>query len=613
MQNNNQQLKYGNYNRKSSEARERQALSIPSQIEWVKETAGRYKITIIKTYKEEKSAETPYCRPEFDQMVADVRRGVVNALVEWKLDRLARNPEEAGVIIGMLKRGELKHIITSDREYRPEDNAIISYVDFGMADQYVRDLSKNVKRGLRTKLDLGWKPGYAPLGYMNTKNYEEKGKNKIIKDPERFDLVKQMWQMMLTGNYTGMQILRVTRNDWKLKSRPTRKYPNGRLIGRSTLYRIFTDTTYYGWFEYGKVIKDKNNNIILNERKPYKCHDEFEPMITEEEFDRVQKILGRKGKPRPQKHRFAFTGLMRCSNCDALITAEEKIKRQKNGNVHTYIYYHCTKRKDSNCPEKMIELSELNQQIDKAIGQFTISDRFHKWAIEYLHELRKDEAQSQHAAFGGKQKALNDITKRLETLLVRWSSPENANGLLISDSEYQNLKTNLLKEKADVESDLRKQGKALEDWLELAERTFNFARYARIWFKQGDRDTKRAVFACLGSHLWLGGQNVSIEWRKSFSLIFEKLPQAEKELAAVRTSQNSVNKEQLAVLAASCPSWRRREDSNLRTPFGGYLISSEVLSATQPRLLNFSNLSCFFEFVTFAIIKKWILKKRTAS
>ena len=212
---------------------------------------------------------------------------------------------------------------------------------------------------------------------------------------------------------------------------------------------MFTDTAYYGWFEYNG--------------QQYKFNDEFEPMITEEEFDRVQKIMGRKGKPRPQKHRFAFTGLMRCSNCDALITAKEKIKRQKNGNVHTYIYYHCTKRKDSNCPEKMVELSELNQQIDEAIGQFTISDRFHKWAIEYLHELRKDEAQSQHVAFEGKQKALNDVTRRLEALLVRWSSPENANGQLISDTEYQNLKTNLLKEKADVESNLQKQGKALED------------------------------------------------------------------------------------------------------------------------------------------------------
>jgi hypothetical protein len=116
------------------------------------------------------------------------------------------------------------------------------------------------------------------------------------------------------------------------------------------------------------------------------------------------------------------------------------------------------------------------------------------------------------------------------------------------------------------EGDLKAQGKALEDWLKLSERTFNFARYARIWFKQGDKDTKRAIFACLGSHPYLGGQNVSIEWCKSFSLIFEKLPQAEKELPMVRTplkDQNPlIKKDNLALMLRDCPTWRSLSDSN---------------------------------------------------
>lgn len=545
MKTDNQQLKYGNYNRKSSEAKERQVLSIGSQIDWANEIAERYKIQIKKRYKEEKSAETPYCRPGFDQMVSDIHAGAINALIEWKLDRLARNPEEAGIILGMLKRGEIKHIITSDREYRPEDNAIISYVDFGMADQYVRDLSKNVKRGLKAKLEMGWYPSRAPLGYLNSERSENKGRNWILKDPERFDMVKKMWKMMLTGNYSVMEILKIANKEWKLKTRPTKRHVGLKPLSRSNIYKIFTNPFYYGYFEYGKGA----------EKQLYKGR--HEPMITEEEFDRVQKILGRKGKPRPKQHRFAFTGLMHCSNCEAMVTAEEKIKRQKNGNVHTYVYYHCTKRKDENCPEKMIELSELNKQIDEAIGKFTISGRFHTWAIQYLHELRKDEAQSQQVIFDNKQKTLSDITKRLEALLIKYTSPENTGGKFISDNEYQTLKTSLLKERTSIENEVRAQGKAIEDWLDMSERTFNFARYARIWFKQGDRDTKRAIFACLGSHLYLGGQRINVEWRKSFSLVFEKLPQAEKELAMVRTSENADNKRQIAVLAATCPTWRR--------------------------------------------------------
>ncbi|MBI5078105.1 MAG: recombinase family protein [Candidatus Yonathbacteria bacterium] len=546
MQINNQQLKYFIYCRKSTEDEDRQILSLDSQKKELEELAAHLDLRVIKIFKESKSAKEPDKRPVFAEITARIKCGEAQGVLCWKLDRLARNPDEAGKIIGMLQREEIKHIRTHEKDYRPEDNSLLSYVEFGIANQYIRDLSKNVKRGLKAKLEMGWYPSRAPLGYLNTERSEDKGRNWILKDPERFDMVKQMWQMMLTGNYTVMQILNTANKEWKLKTRPTKRHVGLKPLSRSNIYNIFTSPFYYGWFEYGKGA----------DKQLYK--GKHEPMITEEEFDRVQKILGRQGKPRPKQHRFAFTGLMVCSNCGAMITAEEKIKRQKNGNVHTYIYYHCTKRKDANCPERMIELSKLNAQIDEAIGQFTISDRFHKWAIEYLHELRKNEAQSQHAVFDNKQKILSDTTKRLTVLLDKYTSLENTGGQLISDFEYQTLKTRLLKEKADIESDLKTQGKALEDWLEMSERTFNFARYARIWFKQGDRDIKRAVFACLGSHFYLGGQNVSIEWRKSFSLIFEKLPQAEKELTAVRTSKNADNKRQIAVIAATCPTLRRR-------------------------------------------------------
>jgi len=47
-------------------------------------------------------------------------------------------------------------------------------------------------------------------------------------------------------------------------------------------------------------------------------------MITQDEYDRVQVLLGRKGNPRPKKHNFAFRGLIRCGECGATVTCEEK-------------------------------------------------------------------------------------------------------------------------------------------------------------------------------------------------------------------------------------------------------------------------------------------------
>jgi len=89
-------------------------------------------------------------------------------------------------------------------------------VEFGMANQFILDLSTDVKRGLRNKVKMGWLPGVAPPGYLNNK-IEEKGKKDIIKDPERFDMIKKIWELMLKGTYTPPQILKTVNEKWKYK------------------------------------------------------------------------------------------------------------------------------------------------------------------------------------------------------------------------------------------------------------------------------------------------------------------------------------------------------------------------------------------------------------
>ena len=79
----------------------------------------------------------------------------------------------------MLQRGIIKHIQAYDRSYHPEDNVLLMSVEFGMANQFILDLSKNVKRGLRTKAEKGWLPTTAPLGYLNDKS-KERGKSASI-------------------------------------------------------------------------------------------------------------------------------------------------------------------------------------------------------------------------------------------------------------------------------------------------------------------------------------------------------------------------------------------------------------------------------------------------
>lgn len=534
MENKTEKVKnYFNYNRKSTENAERQVLSIPAQIEWAHGIAKDRKVNVKAVFSESKSAKVPDNRPLFTEMVIRIKKGEAIGIICWKMDRLARNPEEAGIVLGMLKRGEIQHIITNEREYRPEDNAIISYVDFGMADQYVRDLSRNVKRGMDKKAAMGWRPGRAPLGYLNSKT-KLQGEQDISNDPERFELVKQLLRTMLTGNYTRQELLEYANNDMGLtvtamKTKPARK------LHMSELYRILTNPFYYGWYAW----PENSENWI---------EGKHEPMITMGEYDRIQFLLGRKGRPRPKTHKFAFTGTMRCGQCGCAITAEERWKKQKNGNVHNYIYYHCTRKTHPRCSEKSIELDDFNAQFDELLAGITISEKFKNWAIKYLHEIRKEEAVAQEFSLEAAQKALAKVVKDLDNLVLLFTCSENAKRELLTTEEFLGRKSELLKEKAAMEAKLKKQGVEIEDWVELSEKTFNFACYAHIWFQKGDPETKRAIFACISSNPLLKAKQLSKTLKKPFESVKEKRDLAEKELewfVPLKVQANTISAEDL--------------------------------------------------------------------
>ena len=546
------EIKYINYRRKSREDRDAQILSLPSQKEWADETKRRRSISVVDEFEEAKSAKLPYQRQKFDQMIAFIKSGKAQGIICWKLDRLARNPEEAGVIIGMLKRGEIRHIITNEREYLPDDNAIITYVDFGMADQFTRDLGKGVKRGIDKKVDMGWRSGNVPLGYCNSKT-KLKGQQDIYSDPERFSIVKQVLKKMVTGLYSAPQLLDIANDELGLRTVVNRRKPSQKLI-LSHLYAILSNTFYYGWYLW------RNAETGLMEWKK----GNHEPMITEEEFDLIQFHLGRKGRPRPKSHKFAFTSIMKCP-CGCAITCDEKYKKQKNGNTHHYIYLRCTRKKrNPKCVEKAVEIEDFNILVDEILSKITISERFKMWAIKYLHEIRKEEAQTLHQVLENKQKRLSQITTQITNLALLFTSPENENRLLLSPDEYQLTKHPLIKEQISLEEDIKKQGEETRGWVELTERTFNFACYARMWFTNGNLDTKRAIFTCLGSDHLLNNQKVLLNIHKYFKSISDKKEIAEQELEKLEPVESVANQGEKVDLEQKIPVLCAMQDSNLR-------------------------------------------------
>src|SRR5258706_5163243 len=158
-------LKYFIYCRKSSEDEDRQMLSIDAQLSELNTIARQQGVAVIETFAESKSAKEPG-REVFNDMLRRIERGEANAILSWKLDRLARNFDDGGKIIGLLQRGVIQEIRTFEKTYLPSDNVLTIAVELGMANQYVRDLVVNIKRGIREKIRRGIFYGKEPLGYF---------------------------------------------------------------------------------------------------------------------------------------------------------------------------------------------------------------------------------------------------------------------------------------------------------------------------------------------------------------------------------------------------------------------------------------------------------------
>ena len=276
------------YCRKSSEDKGKQIISLDDQERIGREVASDKGFKIVKIFRESKSARRPNKRPDFHEMLSRIKKGEGSIVVCWKADRLCRNAQEGGELIDRTDYKGLT-IVTPTMEYS-RSNSTFLFIEFGMATQFSKDLSDNVKRGLQSKLQMGWRPGEAPLGYLNDKD-KPKGLKSISPDPERFKLCRKWWEMMLSGKYTVEDSLEEI-TAMGLFSKRTK-----RPVSKTQAFRFFRDIFYVGLFDF----KDER----------YK--GSHKPMITMSEYNRVQIIINGRNREHKQQRLllYADTALWR--------------------------------------------------------------------------------------------------------------------------------------------------------------------------------------------------------------------------------------------------------------------------------------------------------------
>src|SRR3989344_2421391 len=426
--------KYFLYARKSTDVEDKQVRSIDDQLAVLRALAKDEKLNIAEEFIEKQSAKKPG-RPVFNEMLARIEKGEAQGIISWKLDRLARNPVDGGQISWFLQQGVIQHIKTHDRSFYPTDNVLMTSVEFGMANQFILDLKTNTKRGLDAKGKRADYPGRAPLGYINDSRIKL-----VAVDKKKSKIVRRAFELYAEGN-------------WRLEDAANFfaehgiKTKGGNPIKRDNVSSPLSNPFYTGFFRYTGELHEGNH----------------EPIVTKQLFDKVQAALKARSKPpgNPTNNPQALCGAIRCGTCGMMITAEHKIKRQKNGNVHEYTYYRCTrKNKAVRCSEPPIREEVLDRQLSNLLKKYAMPA---DWAVGLLKMSERDEKEAAQSTTSLVQEArgeIQSISQKLQRLLDAYLDQD------IERESYLSEKANLLSRKKSLEEKINNLEQGAIAWVE---------------------------------------------------------------------------------------------------------------------------------------------------
>ena len=462
------------YARKSTDVEDKQVLSIDAQITELRAFAKNEKLEIVEEFVEKRTAKIPG-RPIFGEMMRRIEKGEVSGIISWHPDRLARNSVDGGQIVYFLDIGNLASLKFPSHwfENTPQGKFSLSMA-FVQSKYYVDSLSENTKRGLRQKVRMGIFPSQAPVGYLNDSRTKT-----IVVEKKKAKILRLAFEKYVKGNMRLEDIANfLAKNGISTRS--------GKRISKTRVSFILSNPFYVGLFNYAKELHEGKH----------------EPIISKKLFDEAQEMLRQRGQPerKARNEPQPFCGLISCASCGMMITGEHKFKRQKNGNVHEYTYYRCTKkRKDFQCKESAVREKELDRQLSSLIQKVSLPK---DWAEELLKMAKNEHgesAQSLTACVKDKEEKISSLSKRLERLL---------SGYLDQDIEkeiYRVEKGKLILQKKSLEEEITNLSHKQNDWLEPFQ---NWLRDAQSLDKIASDDDlfakKVKAKEIFGSNLFLG-------------------------------------------------------------------------------------------------------------
>lgn len=387
-----------------------------TQLEYIKKYCEQKGYELVEIYQDLDYSGGSDKRPDFQRLFNDMegKQKKFDVVVVYNLSRFARNLKDLLTYLDVMDRKEVEFASATEDFLRTDDymgsfmiNIIGSVAEFQRKQtaEAVRDNMLNIAKSKGRFLG-----GIAPLGYRidpNTKEY--------IIEEEKATVVQLIFDMYLRG--IGMDTI-------------TQHLITNRILGKdnwskSSVRAILVNPIYTGSLYY-----NRRKNVGVD-RKKWNVEDEWivksenhQQIISKKAFDKVQKIMGEKGKNSPLRNahrgsKHLLSGLLVCGNCGNHFFGNAKV----NGSGNRYEYYICSgKQRHSRafCQAKGIRVDKVDPLILDTMDNVLNKDMLLQLFNHQFKELTKEGRQKFNQKLGlekQKNKMEEQINKLLEKVL----------------------------------------------------------------------------------------------------------------------------------------------------------------------------------------------------
>ena len=318
-----------------STKRQGEGFSLEAQKEAIEHFATQHGIAVTRWFEEQQTAAKSG-RPVFNQMLKALRSGHATGVIMHKIDRSARNFSDWAKIGELADSGITIHFATESLDFHSRGGRLTANIQMAIAEDYIRNLKDEVRKGQVGCLKRGLYPFAAPIGYQNN------GKGKLkTPDPIRATLIKKAFELYASGEYS-------TRTLRHKMGRLGLRNQRGALISKGCLEKFLSNPFYTG------IIRIRRTGAVYQ--------GAHTPIISVYLFETVQTIkAGRSGK-KVTKHNHTYRGLFRCKQCHTSMIPE----RQKG-----HVYYRCH---STTCPPNTIREESLEEAVTTALQAVNASD-----------------------------------------------------------------------------------------------------------------------------------------------------------------------------------------------------------------------------------------------